>query len=159
MIPTNSLPLRIFHQMKLFRQIASIFLALWIVLVSSGFTIHKHFCEGKLQRVAILGEASPCEHAQAVVKESPCPMCKLKQQKTPKNDCCKNEQSRIELEDTPTLAKVFMDSDKHFQFVALIYFIFSELYSDYPAYYKNYLNFKPPLVPRDIPVWVQSFLI
>ena len=152
--------MRISYQMKLFRQITSLFLALWVVTVSSGFTIHKHFCEGELKRIAILSEASPCEHAQPkVVEASSCPMCKMKQQETPKNDCCENEQSRIELEDTLTPAKVFMDFDKHFQFVALVHFIFSELYSDFPAYYKNYLNFKPPLVTQDIPVLVQSFLI
>ena len=146
--------------MKLLRQITSLFLAIWVVLVSSGFTVHKHFCEGKLKRVAILGEASPCEHAQPVAEASPCPMCKLKeQQKMPKNDCCENKISKLALEDTLTPVKALVDFDKHFRFVALVYFIFSELYSGHSAYYKDYLNFKPPLVAQDIPVLVQSFLI
>ena len=58
--------------MSLFRKIANIFLAVLLLVATTGVTLNKHYCMGRLKSVAVFVSANPCDNGM----EDPMPCCK-----------------------------------------------------------------------------------
>ncbi len=124
------------------QKIASIALALLLAVASMGVTLHQHYCGGKLKDTSLfsfLDSASCCGD-----KEMPM-------------DCCQDEEVRIQLDEDYQLDAFSVDWK--IDVAAFIPTVVVAILEQVDQKQPHYLNYKPPLIPADIPVLVQTFLI
>lgn len=139
-------------------------LALLILMTSVGWVVDMHYCAGQLKSVSWLGKAKSChEQAQASTSKS-CPhhQMMLEQDEASSSDdggCCENRTVYLHADqDTDALASQFVLEKQAQQFLVAFIVTFSPTLTrgrDVPTY----THYTPPLIPRDIPVLVQSFLL
>jgi hypothetical protein len=141
-----------------FKEISAIMLSALVLLSSTSFTFGMHFCMGQLESIALFSGAEPCEMA---TQKSPCATDKhdpdCEHQQVTKKGCCEDQTVVIEgHEDLTQVTKVAVPD---FQMIAVLYAVVSFLFSAPAVDYYSYNDYSPPLIERDIPVLVQSFLI
>lgn len=137
---------RIFH----------IALALLLLISSSGLVLSQHFCRGELKSVAVFAEATPC-HAKAkrtCPNHPPAP----KQEKAMKG-CCDTEVDFLQL-DVDQLAADVITPDLQLPVLLAVLQVALDIYPTVVTERTrtHYLNYKPPLLVRDLPVSLQTFL-
>ena len=139
--------------LKASRTILSGLLAVFVLMSSISHSINFHICGGKIQSMAIFGQAKTCEEHASV--------CHHDENKASleQKECCEN-------------ATILLDSDKYvskvtqkvavenFQFVFLpvrdlMLQVNPQINLERAAFFK----YKPPLIERDITILVQTFLI
>ncbi len=132
------------------------FLSLWMLLISTGFSVNEHYCQGQLKSWRINLTPPNCHAESACHKASPEKSCKHGE---PQKGCCENESSYVQLDaDFPTIDIATID----FEPIQWMIFTFVRkllIFQNRPVYLTHYQNYKPPLLDRDIPVFVQSFLL
>lgn len=136
-------------------------MAFLIFLTSAGFSIDMHFCGQHLKSFSLTGKAKNCFE---LAKTNKCPKHQTAALTTPeceqsKKNCCHNKTLHLQADLTPDIpANDFFISTELQDFV--ITFI--------AAYFENrphqsikpdFAHYKPPLIPKDIPVFFQSFLL
>ena len=137
--------------MKSFKQIASYFLSLLIVLSSMSFTVNRHLCMGEIESVRVISAAPACDmHSKSCHASEP--------DKSNEEDCCEDEKHVLQGLDELSKAPAFQKT--YHQLVTVL----SLLVSYFSANTEQPLIaamevYVPPLLPRDIPVLIQSFLI
>lgn len=139
--------------MKFLRSIVSVSLALMVLVSSSSFVVNMHFCGGQIQSVTLIEEAAPCPME---VNLPPCHRNMAKQM----NDCCEDGHLAFEGKDFNYSFKALNEVVVLAAgFVAELPFIMEVIQVNEALTASNYIPYKPPIVERDIPVLVQSFLI
>jgi len=145
--------------MQAFRNIKKPFiwlLSFWILIISTGFSVNYHYCQGQLKSWRINLTPHNCHVESACHKASPEKSCKHGE---PKKGCCENDSSYVQLDtDFPTIDIATLD----FEQIQLIIFTFVKrllTLNKRPVYLTHYQNYKPPLLDRDIPIFIQSFLL
>ena len=134
----------------------SIFLSALLIISSTGFTVSNHYCGGLLEKVEIgfSGEQIVCKMSKV---DDIC--TKHSSTKKIKNaSCCSNLFIHLALEDDFENAKV---EEKDFSLNFLIAYSFVSagyVYADQQKDF-NLLLYTPPLLDRDVPILIQSFLI
>lgn len=78
-------------------------------------------------------------------------------QKMTKKGCC--EDYTVVLEGSEELNMISSVAAPDFQMAAVLYTLVSFMFTAPEADYYTYNDYSPPLIERDIPVLVQSFLI
>lgn len=144
---------------KYLRKISAILLSLLVLLSSTSFTFNMHFCMGEMKSIALFSSASPCQKKN---QRPPCPRGIHDQDgsshsQMTKKGCCE-DQSLVKdgLEELTQTSSV---SVPDVPMMAALYATFS-LLSDSPFVHSgSYNEYSPPLIERDIPVFIQSFLI
>ncbi|MEM1135420.1 MAG: hypothetical protein AAGI07_06230 [Bacteroidota bacterium] len=128
----------------MFNRFLHIALAFNLMVATIGVTIDKHFCGELLQKVSLLGKTGTCCDMEAEMPE----------------DCCHNETEALQLDDDfqkPHFAFSFQSIAIHpIVFIPKPSFNFFQtilLEKD------HFLIYKPPLLFRNIPVLIQSFLL
>lgn len=145
--------------MKLARSIIAICLALLIMVVTTGFSISQHFCMGELLYSSILGN----------------PDCKMEKEDLPpchdqdgaaqsadllsKKNCCEDHNTTVEGQDIPTVLKAGDNLLPSIKFLTAFTYIFFHDYQPPGDKGRLYARYRPPLIQRNIPVLIQSFLI
>lgn len=137
-------------------------MALLIMVVTTGFSISQHFCQGELLDFTLFGDAEPCEMAMSGNDLPPCHNQDSADQSTgsfTKKPCCENHDATVAGQDTPTLLKSIDSLIPSVKFLAA--FAYTVFYNYLALRDKNTLftEYRPPLIQRDIPVFIQSFLI
>lgn len=144
-------------------RITALCMVVLLLTSSVSFAVDMHFCKGELKSISFWGKAPSC-HEQAAAKIS-CPhhrkmMAEQGEAALEKANCCDNHtvlveanherqiQAASELELNPSL--------QHFLIAYTVSLLPAEDIARTPA---SYLNYKPPLIARDIPVLTQSFLL
>ncbi|MEM6813813.1 MAG: hypothetical protein AAF600_05415 [Bacteroidota bacterium] len=130
--------------MKLLKNILHYFLALVLLAATTGVTLNKHYCMGRLKSISVLQEAKSClaDHGR---------VC-------PKN-CCEFEQEEYKVEDLNKVNHNYdFNPDVHLISSAEFAIILDTLFTPDTST-PDYLNYKPPLIEQNIPVQVQSFLL
>lgn len=137
------------------KSILAVLLGLLILTFSMGLSIGQHFCQGSLKDSALFTDAPDCgmetsahtsaDHTVPSFSEEP---------------CCSKQLVTVTIKDTTTLLKV--KSEQHLP--ALAHFVtFASLFLFHPLASPEperwLAGYSPPLVSRDIPVMIQSFLI
>ncbi|MEQ8554810.1 hypothetical protein RT717_01335 [Imperialibacter roseus] len=147
--------------MQRFRQKSAILLSMLVLFSSMSFNFSMHFCMGQLESIALFQQAKPCE---MVTQPVPCvhdhhdQECELNHTHTAKKGCCEDHFLQVEGQDE--LARVAAPvSMPDFHMVAVLYALVSFIFSAPTVDYYSYKDYSPPLIERDIPVLVQSFLI
>ena len=136
-------------------------MAFLIFLTSAGFSIDMHFCGQQLKSFSLTGKAKNCFE---LAKTSKCPKHKTVALATPecemsKKDCCHNKTLNLQADLTPDIpANDFLISVQLQDFVVAFIAVYFEN-RPHQSIKPSFAHYKPPLIPRDIPVFVQSFLL
>ncbi|MEQ8304857.1 MAG: hypothetical protein RIB47_15790 [Cyclobacteriaceae bacterium] len=134
--------------MKALNTIFSAVLALVVLLSSFSLTIDKHLCMGRVQSVAILHEAAPC------------PMEMMAESGMGAMDgCCQDTQTKIEGNEYHYKAVKEIGIEYQSLWVATLPQIIETLDLTTASTFEGHTLYKPPLIERDVPVLIQSFLI
>ena len=120
-------------------------MALFILFTTAGFSLHQHHCTITKETITSVSHVKDCCGAE---DEEECP-----------KGCCQDETKLIQLD-----AEISLPATTHEftpeQFAAVIqYCVLNGLFSQEDKASSKYLNYRPPLLLRDIPVLIQSFLI
>lgn len=124
-----------------------------LVLFSSSFVlIDEHYCQGKLKSFSLFGEAGECDMDM--------PICKLENHSTSisKSSCCTNV-SDIKLS---SIFEKNLDTKFNFQtskFISNNYFNKLNVFIDFTRKSSYYQNYSPPLIFKDILIFIQCFQI
>ncbi len=128
-------------------------LALMVLVCSSSFTVNMHFCGGHVQSVSLIEDATPCP------TEVQLPACH-KKIAIKKSGCCEDKHVAFEGKDFNTQVQDFsMLTWQSINWVATLPIIMEVIQMNESLAFSNHIPYKPPIVERDIPVLVQSFLI
>lgn len=144
-------------------RITALILAALILTSSVSFAVDMHFCKGELKSISFWGKAPSC-HERAAAKIT-CPhhrklMAEKGEAALEKSNCCNNHTVQVEADherQTQTATELELNpSLQYFLFAYAVSLLPAEGFTDSPA---PYLNYRPPLIARDIPVLTQSFLL
>lgn len=150
-------------QQSLTYRAISLMLASLILLTSFSFSVDMHFCQGQFVSFGIFSKAKSCHELAA--KMQACPFHKNKTTDSlpraamgEEDGCCKNEtvfvQSELEqcfsadenpIEDNQPsfLTNISIENPIHLENFSI----------------NHFQSYKPPLLLRDIPLLIQSFLL
>jgi len=135
----------------------AILLALLMFTTSVGIPMDMHYCGGQLKSVAFFGKARRC--SELAVPAKGCQFHQVPSQAEPtlaRKKCCTDKTAFLELDQNKEISPVPQLSAP--QQLLLTAYVLVNWWS--PTAASNEVAFhryKPPLPPRDIPVWVQSF--
>ncbi|HPW64475.1 MAG TPA: hypothetical protein PLJ13_19450 [Cyclobacteriaceae bacterium] len=139
--------------MKLLKPIVSSMIALLVLVSSSSFIVNMHFCGGQVQSFSLIEEAASCPME---VQLPPC----HKKMAVKKSGCCEDKHVAFEGKDFNTQIQDFsMLTWQSINWVATLPMIMEVIQVNESLVFSNHTPYKPPIVERDIPVLVQSFLI
>lgn len=132
-------------------------MAMVMLVATTSFTMSAHFCGSELQHLSFLGQAESCEmHTRQI---PPCQHEQEQQNRIEKQSCCKDLTVVSDLQDSlkgSMLPKVLKPDLK---FTANLSGFYLAIIAEHVPHYSKYHQYSPPLIDRDIPVLVQSFLI
>jgi hypothetical protein len=132
---------------QFFTKIASILIALLVLVSTFSFTVDKHYCGDFLVDISFTGEAEGCGmnmDSTATAK---------------KKNCCKYEVQKFEGQDELQTSKVENITFENQQFLTAFLISLNELRIEDNSEVNFYKNFTPPDSPKDFQVLFQSFLI
>ena len=136
-------------------------LAILMFFTSAGLSIDMHFCQGNFKSFSLIGKAknchelaqtSTCKHHKAPIQEETC-------EKTDKKDCCENRTLTLDSDQDQQIQTANFTLTKEIkQFVtAYIYAFHQDKITEEEVI--SFALYRPPLIQRDIPVLIQSFLL
>lgn len=148
--------------MKRIYRIVALMMALLMFVTSTGFAVDMHYCQGQLKTFALIGEAKSCHevtnpakvchhHAQVQQDNDSAP------QQT--NDCCNNIKYVVQSDldkQTQSIHLSLIKDIEHFMMSFVLVFAGLDVLQTATT---DYLNYKPPLLQRDLPVQLQTFLL
>lgn len=139
--------------MNSIRSIATVILASLVLIASIGVTVNLHLCGGHVQSIALFVKAQPCK------MEMPKP-CHGNKNQTKRNGCCEEESLLLKGKETTAELKTVTELTPSFNLLGVILpVLYSIIEIDSSDVSPRYAHYKPPLVERDITLFVQSFLI
>lgn len=139
--------------MKFIKSIVSSILALLVLVSSSSFMVNMHFCGGNVQSVSLIEESSQCPME---VQLPPC----HKKMAVKKSGCCEDKHVAFEGKDFNTQVQDFSTLTwQSINWAVTLPMIMEVIQVNESLTFSNHIPYKPPIVERDIPVLVQSFLI
>jgi len=151
-------------------------MAFMLLLSSTGFSIDLHFCQGNIKSFSLFGTAESC-HAKA--KKSHCSKNKMTchfakkagdQAANKETNCCSNKRVEVspdtdtqkviaeQLTEQKIIAEQLTETEITFISAFVAVFCIGEIF-DLAKLIIPHLNYIPPLLDKDIPVLIQSFLL
>lgn len=142
-------------------RIISLIMAVMVFCSSSGFSLDLHYCQGQLKSFSILGKAKNC-HEMANMSHckhhgpTTTSICSDNEDK----NCCNNETLLVksDLELQVNSFKLNLDKNEEW-FITAFASIFLYNYSIEYNETELFQIHRPPLIPRDICVLFQNFLL
>lgn len=127
--------------MAILKNIANTLLAIILLIATTGVTLNKHYCMGKLKSIAVNGHAEQCFEGEA--EQMP---------------CCKDVSEELKVEEVITPAFDFDATPELYQLtiVNLVLLDLVELEEVEKYHFKHY---SPPVPDKDIQVLNETFLI
>lgn len=146
----------------LIHRITATFMALLMLLSSTGFSMDVHYCQDQLKGVSLIGKAKTCHDkpdSPACHKAKKSCDHKNGTSKVDEKNCCHNESIVIEKSvDEATNAQIAALTDLNLDFAAA--FVAVYIYSFHiESDYQSFEDYKPPLPDRDFQLIYQTFLI
>ena len=136
-----------------------------MLVSSTGFSIDLHFCQGNLKSFSFLGEAKSC-HAMELMKscshqKKACHAAPVVQEESAdcQKDCCSNKKIEISADEDAQKIQVESLTPKQIKFVTAFVKTFVLGHTDLSQHIIPHLNYKPPLLNKDITILIQSFLL
>ena len=139
--------------MKFLNPIMSSLLALLVLVSTSSFMVNMHFCGGHVQSFSFIEEAAPCPME---VQLPPC----HKKMTAKKSGCCEDKHVTFEGKDFNSQVQDFsILSWQAVNWIATLPIIMEVIQVNEAFTFSTNTPYKPPILERNIPVLVQSFLI
>jgi len=147
-------------------RLVALMMAFLMFFSSAGFAMDMHYCGGELKSVSFFGKAKNC-HEMAGEDEAPmknCPhhkkMMADKKGCSEDKNCCSNKTVHFQSDQDHQLKTAdFVVSKQLKQFVIAYVSVFLGEDFDLKREVIAFAYYKPPLIPRDIPVLHQTFLL
>ena len=146
-------------------RITSLLMAFLMLVSSTGFSIDLHYCQGNLKSFSFLGTAKSChdiaqsKHCSKMKKSCHAPKTALETDGECQKDCCSNKKIEVSPDDENQKIQIENFSLKQIKFVTAFVKAFVLPQTDLSQIIVPHLKYKPPLLNRDIPILVQSFLL
>lgn len=134
--------MRTFAEVILLKKIANISIALVLLVATTGVTLNKHYCMGRLKAVALFQSANTCADEGMT---DPMP-------------CCEDVSEELKVENLTKASFDFKSSPELVQLAAFQHAFLVVIISNKKER-PSFQNYSPPPSDRDIPVLIQSFLI
>ncbi|MEP1096031.1 MAG: hypothetical protein ABJG78_13035 [Cyclobacteriaceae bacterium] len=129
--------------MILFRKIVNTLLAITLLIATTGVTLNKHYCMGRVKSVAVFHHAENCMGDNLI---DPMP-------------CCEDVSEQLKVEHLTKASFDFESSPSLYQLAIISYFVLDQDLISVEKDKPKFQNYSPPPPDRDIPVLIQSFLI
>lgn len=126
--------------MILLRKIVNVALALILLVATTGVTLSKHYCMGRLKSVAINEHASHCFKSE-----------------TDRMPCCEDVEEELKVEEITTSSFDVDLSPDLYQIASITFVLLHQTSQSVAITFP--LEESPPLPDQDIQVLYQSFLI
>lgn len=140
-------------------------MAMLVFVSSTGFSIDLHYCQGQIKSFSLIGEAESChqkaEKQHCKKQQKPCQAA----QSTPgklgscKKNCCSNKTIKVESNDEAKKLQSTELSQKQIKFLTTFIQVFLLEEIDLSKIIIPHLNYIPPLLNKNIPMLIQSFLL
>lgn len=137
-------------------------MAFLMFFTSVGFNVDMHYCQGELKHFNFFGKAKSCHEVEEGMKDCPHHKKMMEEkssstQAISKKDCCQNKILHFQSNQTQLNHTVTMSPQlQSFLFAFVGTFLnFSVIKTEKLAY----AHYKPPLVPKDIYVLLETFLL
>lgn len=134
--------IRIFATVRIFKNIANTFLAIILLIATTGVTLNKHYCMGRLKSIAVNEHAEHCYDGE--------------EEQMP---CCKDISEELKIEEVTTVAFDFDATPDLYQLAIVNYVLLEDVAVGFEYAKPHFQHYSPPLPDQDIPVLIQSFLI
>ena len=141
-------------------RISALLLVALMLFSTVGFSLDMHFCQGKLVSSSFFGDAPNCLEKAGLKNTKVCA-----NHKTPsspsfkKKSCCEDKLLHFQSDqDLNTQKTDFVISPQLQVFLTAYVLVFTD-WTSFKAETPRFSLYKPPLLRRDIPVLVQSFLL
>lgn len=128
--------------MQLARKITCLMLSAIVLFTTTGFTVTKFYCGTQLRSVHVLTQPDYCCSNANTTKGR-----------------CHTEIQYFQMDYDGTSPSVDQKVNSDFTFVCTQYVTQELFFNSIDKHANDYLNYKPPLIQRDIPILIQSFLI
>ena len=145
-------------------RVVALVLALLMFTTSVSFALDMHYCGGRLKSVGFFHQAKACTGemdtsvkpaCRHTAKTAHCPAPSFQKKK-----CCQNRTVHVEsVQDLAVQGSNATISRPLQQFVAAFVQVFFTLPVEPSRQSIPVEQYRPPLIPRDIPVLTQSFLL
>lgn len=150
---------------RIFYKIGAIILAIFFFLSTISLTIDMHFCKGKINNVNLIGKAKSC-HEQNVdstthgcqILESNCHNISKSNTQIACDGCCENKTIVTEKVENFIISQQFKIEDLNITLIAFVEDLcFSNESKD--SQFLKYKNHIPPILYKNMPIFIQSFLL
>ncbi|MEM6831265.1 MAG: hypothetical protein AAGA66_01625 [Bacteroidota bacterium] len=129
------------YVVKLWSQIVNVSLAVVILITTTGVTLNKHYCMGRLKSVSLNEQAATCFHGE-----------------TEKMPCCEDVHEELKIKEVTTVIFDF-DATPHLFQLATISFFTVHLSPDLIGSKPVPFDESPPPLPSRLRILHQVFLI
>ena len=134
---------------QILHKVASIALAILLLLSTVSFTVEKHFCGDVLIDVAVIGDVEKCTMEAF----------EIEQEKITKKTCCKDTLDVVEGQNQLTV-NTFDDLEFEQQlFLTTFVYAYNDLFEFLPKQIIPHRDYSPPNLISDIQMLDQVFLI
>lgn len=153
-------------------RVFSLFMALLILVSSTGFSIDLHFCQGQLKSFSLWGDAKPCHGMEVPVavcslkkntKKSCCQSKAIQQINKDivdcEKDCCSNQKIEISADLDADKIKTTILSYTSLSFVVAYVQAFAPSLPDVFKSFVPHQNYRSPLLFKDLAILIQQFLL
>ena len=146
-------------------RIIALTMAFLMFFTSVGFTVDMHYCQGKLKTFNFFGKAKSCHDMGEGMKDCPFHAQMNETNKSEgstisKKGCCSNKTLHFQSDQDHQLQTAdFVVTKQLKQFVIAYVSVFLGEDFDLKREVIAFARYKPPLIPRDIPVLHQAFLL
>jgi hypothetical protein len=144
-------------------RIIALLLAFLVFFSSAGIAMDIHYCQGEFKSISFIGKAKSC-HEIAQQKAS-CPHHQKQQEKScsaaNEKDCCDNEVLYFQSDQDQQIAAAdLMLTKTEQQFIlACSFLLFADRYCFDADQRVPVPEYSPPIIPRDISVLFETFLL
>jgi hypothetical protein len=131
-------------------------MAALVFLSTAGITVDFHYCKGELKSFSFFGKAKPCHEPS--LKQ--CPFHKKMMVKSnDKKGCCENKTVHFQSDSEQKVQAYNFNLEQTLQKLITPFGIVYSPEISFEKEISSFVRYKPPLIPRDISVLFQSFLL
>lgn len=140
-------------------------MALLVLLSATGFSVDVHYCQGQIKSFSLIGKAQSChekaakKHCKSNKKSCHAAPSQTIEKKACQKNCCSDKKVEIENNDEAKPIPTTEISPVNAQFITAFVQVFLLEYTDLNKRIIPYLHYIPPLLSKNIPVLIQSFLL
>lgn len=118
-------------------------MAITLLIATTGVTLNKHYCMGRLKSIAIFHHAENCM-GEGMVDPMP---------------CCQDVSEELKIEEITSSTFNFDSAPELYQLAVVSYILIDQDLVSIEQDHPEFLDYEPPPTDKDIPVLIQSFLI